>query len=336
MERRFFFQPYQRSFLNPLQTARGGWVTREGFILRVQDGGAVGYGEVAPLPAFGTESHEAARGYLQRLATDPEEAEDVDSLAALPCCAFAVSSALAALSRAPAVPRGDFAVAALLPAGRAALRAAADKAAQGYRSFKWKIGVAPVETEQAIFAALAAQLPNGARLRLDANCGLSLHALESWLRCLQGQCARVDYLEQPLPVGQEALMARCAEAAGIPIALDESLNGAQGARWLQPGAWCGPLVVKPALAGDACRLLERLRPIAAQVVLSSVFETQVGLEAALQLAERVPGLNRPIGFDTLSAFCDGLCTLRPAATIRSVERATFSPDSLWQQLLQMT
>jgi O-succinylbenzoate synthase len=126
---------------------------------------------------------------------------------------------------------------------------ASEKVLQGYETFKWKIGVEPVEAEQAIFGELATRLPEGARLRLDANGGLSVECLESWLSFLQAHRGRVDYLEQPLAVGEEAVMARCSEASGIPIALDESLHGADGLRWLEARAWPGPLVVKPALAG---------------------------------------------------------------------------------------
>ena len=331
---RFFFQSYQRSFVNPLRTARGSWATREGFIVRVEAGGlVVGYGEVAPIPEFGTETIEAARAFLQRLVEAPELAEDAGELARLPCCAFAVSRGLASLPAGPASSGRNYKVAALLPAGRAAIPVASRKAQQGYQTFKWKIGVAPVEAEQAIFSQLAAGLPAGARLRLDANCGLSVEGLESWVRFLQAHRARIEYLEQPLPVGQEAAMARCCDGTGVAIALDESLNGTDGARWLQAGAWSGPLVVKPALAGDARGLLERLRPVAAQVVLSSVFETQIGVENALQLADQLPELNRAIGFDTFGAFADSLSTLQPAAAIRFDARRSFSPETLWQQLL---
>jgi O-succinylbenzoate synthase len=246
-----------------------------------------------------------------------------------------VSSALASF-REDSAPSRDYKVAALLPAGRAALSVASEKVLQGYETFKWKIGVEPVEAEQAIFGELATRLPEGARLRLDANGGLSVECLESWLSFLQAHRGRVDYLEQPLAVGEEAVMARCSEASGIPIALDESLHGADGLRWLEARAWPGPLVVKPALAGDDRRLIERLRPVARQVVLSSVFETQVGLENALHLADQLPGLNRVIGFDTLDAFADSLCILHSTSTIRSAERGVFSPETLWQQLLHST
>lgn len=333
MGRRFSFQPYQRTFAKPLRTALGEWSVREGFIVRVEDESGVGYGEIAPIPQFGSETVAAAEAYLQRLLVDPSLAEDAVALAALPCCAFGVSAALAAE---PSMRRRNYLVAALLPAGRAALSTLAVKLSAGYESFKWKIGVEAVAAEQAIFRELVALLPIGGRLRLDANGGFSMAALESWLRVLQQFPKQVEYLEQPLPVGQEASMAQLAASSCVPIALDESLHGAGGLRWFEPDAWSGPLVVKPALMGAAGTLVERLRPVAPQVVLSSVFETAVGLENALRIADQLPDYNLAIGFDTLAAFADSLPFQKSAPIISAVERTRFSLETIWKQLPHLT
>ena len=333
MGRHFSFHPYQRTFAKPLRTARGEWAVREGFIVRVTDESGVGYGEIAPIPEFGSETVAAARAYLQRLKVDPALAEDRELLATLPCCAFGVSVALAGGS---SRSRRDYSVAALLPAGRAALAALAVKVAAGFETFKWKVGVEPVAVEQAIFRELVALLPVGGRLRLDANGGFSVAGLESWLRVLQEFPEQVEYLEQPLPVGQEVLMAKVAKSSGVSIALDESLHGAGGLRWFEPGSWSGPLVVKPALSGDCRALVEQLRPVAAQVVLSSVFETTVGLESALRIADQLPEHNRAIGFDTLDAFADSLTLLKATPVICADERSEITPETIWKQLPYLT
>jgi O-succinylbenzoate synthase len=331
MVRSFSFQMYQRAFVSPLRTAHGAWAERVGFIVRVADDSGVGYGEVAPIPAFGTETLADAAAFLRRLADAPQLAADAVALAGLPCCAFGIGSALGELAQVSA-PRRDYRVAGLLPAGSAALAAAASKARGGFDVFKWKIGVEAPELEQALFAELDGLLPAGATLRLDANEGLSVAALDLWLNYLQAYRGRIEYLEQPLPVGREVEMARCGFGSGIELALDESLHAADGARWLAPGAWDGPLVVKPALAGDCGGLLERLRPVAGQVVLSSVFETQIGVENALRLADQMPGLSRVLGFDTRRAFEDGLAYLPSAPALSAADRAAFSPESIWNQL----
>ena len=339
MGRSFSFKSYQRTFVQPLRTARGVWAVREGFIVRVvEDSGVVRYGEVAPIPEFGTETVAQARDFLERLVVSPELAADAEALAGLPCCGFGVGGGeVERLGGLEVEGRGAverfYSVAGLLPAGRAAVPVAVAKVARGYETFKWKIGVDSVSAEQAVFRELHALLPAGVRLRLDGNCGLSVEALECWLDFLQDYRERVDYIEQPLAVGKEALMARCASGSGVDVALDESLHGAAGGRWLEAGAWSGPLVLKPALMGDAGRLVELLRPVASQVVLSSVFETAVGLEGALLLADALSSLNRAIGFDTLDAFADSLGFLKPTLCISAVDRGVFSPEQLWKHLL---
>jgi O-succinylbenzoate synthase len=124
-------------------------------------------------------------------------------------------------------------------------------------------------------------------------------------------------------------MATFAAESGIPIALDESLNGVAGDRWLRD--WEGPLVVKAALMGDPNRLIARLRPRASQVVLSSVFETGVGLANTLQVADALPEINQPIGFDT-SNFGDML-NLSLTQPVLSLEgQARIPTKELWKQL----
>ena len=331
MGRRFSFQAYQRIFTKPLRTARGAWSVRQGFIVCVEDESGVGYGEIAPIPEFGSETLAAAEAFLWGLVADSELADDVAALAALPCCAFGLSSAQGQMLSNPAsIGRRNYEVAALLPAGAAGLRVLQAKLARGYETFKWKVGVDFAEVEQSLFQKMMARLPTGARLRLDANCGFSITDLESWLWVLQRYADQVEYLEQPLTVGQESLMAEYAESFGVPIALDESLNSAAGWQWLRE--WRGPLVVKPALMGDIAALVERLRPVAERVVISSVFETAVGLENTLRIADQLPDYKLAIGFDTLTAFADGLSPQKSAPIISAAERTGLTSETIWKQL----
>ena len=124
MSRRFSFRSYRRFFRQPLRTAHGLWSMREGFIVRCEVDGQVGFGEVAPLPDFGTETVEAAAEFLRGLGEDP----DLQLPADLPCCAFGLSvaaqaacSPASAVDEAAAVPTFSLRdVAALLPAGASA------------------------------------------------------------------------------------------------------------------------------------------------------------------------------------------------------------------------
>lgn len=318
---------YRRTFREPMRTAHGQWQTREGFIVRLESDGAVAFGEVAPISDFGTETVARAAEFLRQWAADP-----IILPSGLPCCHFALTSAMQQLSQPPAPPLRDYAVAGLLPAGRPALAAAQKKLAAGYTSLKWKIGVLAVEAEQEILMELLGLLPKQVSLRLDANGGMDRNCAESWLALLSEHPEQVAYLEQALPPGEEAAMADLARDWGIPIALDESLNLPGRERWLTPGAWSGPLVVKPLLMGNLTLLCEQLKPLATQLVFSSVFETGIGLAQALSLADLLPASKLAIGFDTVAAFDDDLSGCPAGPVIAAESRAQMDLEALWKQL----
>lgn len=321
MRRQISIKPYHRPFQHPLRTARGVWEMRMGWLLRVEQAGQAGYGEVAPLPEFGSESFAEAADCLRQLIQDPER----NVPATHPCCAFALSAALW-LQHSPA---RDYAVSALLPAGTAALAQSTQKSAAGYQSLKWKIGVQPLAQELALARDLLEALPATVRLRFDANASLTLAELQEWLTLLRAYPEQVDYIEQPLACGEEAAMAACMQTSGVAIALDESLNGAEGHRWLEVGAWLGPLVIKAPLMGDIGQLTQKLEPLAQQVVLSSVFETGIGMENSLQLADALPALERSLGFDTVTAFADSLNHIPAVPEVCTVARRRYAPEQIW-------
>ncbi|WP_269524447.1 o-succinylbenzoate synthase [Coraliomargarita parva] len=329
MECRISIRRYRRSFVTPLRTARGDWSFREGFIVQADDGRRCHYGEVAPLPEFGTESLAEAEAFLREIGKHPGLKVPPE----LPCCGFGLSAAIhgAVFPEACELPP----VAGLLPAGPALIEAAEAKRQSGTGVFKWKVGVLTPQEEQGLFRELLGRLSPDVRLRLDANASLSPAELDSWLSCLQDYRSRIEFFEQPLPVGMEPVMARAAAASGVPIALDESLNGLQAERWLHPGAWAGPLVIKAPLMGDILRLRERLRPVAQQVVFSSVFETAVGCANVLGLARGLSPLKYAFGFDTQNAFDDSLGFPGPVAGSAA---SVVPPDiaQIWKQLRPLT
>jgi len=318
------YQPYRRKFANPLRTAHGIWSLREGFVVRVESDAGVGYGEIAPIPEFGSETLEMARMFLDQLVQQP----DLPVPQALPCCAFGVSAAKRGWEAGRPVP--DLKIAGLLPAGSAALEVLPRRLAKGFDVFKWKIGVETPSLELAILAQLMALLPSHARLRLDANGGLSRPQMEEWLAALSQYGERIDYFEQPLPVGAEESMAEAMRTFGVNIALDESLNGQQGADWLQQ--WEGPLVIKPLLMGAIEPLLSILAPISARVVLSSVFETRIGGGNVLTMLQQLPDMKRALGFDTSKAFHDGWSLTVKDSSIRGLMPTKVSAEKLWKQL----
>jgi o-succinylbenzoate synthase len=186
-------------------------------------------------------------------------------------------------------------IAALLPTGKQALDSWQPHHDRGNRTFKWKIGVGPIDTEIQWFRELHQQLPPDAQLRLDANAGLSLDAAKRWLE--EFEIRPIEYLEQPLAVDQFAAMQTLGETYGTPIALDESIANLQSLKDCHDRGWAGIYVIKPAIVGSPRQLRDFLRSHALDVVFSSVFETEVGYAAGLKLAEQL-AYNRALGYGT--------------------------------------
>ncbi|MBD2022141.1 o-succinylbenzoate synthase, partial [Leptolyngbya sp. FACHB-36] len=148
----FQFSPYRRRFKRPLTTHHGVWSVREGVILRLASAtGAIGWGEIAPVPWFGSETVEQALAFCCQLPTDLSESEILLVPDSLPACQFGLESAWEEIqnskfkiqnSKSPALSYSR-----LLPAGEAALSAWKMLHQQGFRTLKWKIGVEPIAQE---------------------------------------------------------------------------------------------------------------------------------------------------------------------------------------------
>jgi o-succinylbenzoate synthase len=302
---------YSLPFRTPVRTAHGVWAEREGVIVRITNiDGAVGYGEAAPIPWFGTETVEEVLEVLEGLGEWVTE----EQLAAVPERLGCLRFALAGARRKTGGGAEYLPVCALLPAGRAALAAAGPKAELGFRMFKWKVGVGDIADELALLDDVIAALPDGAKLRLDANGAWDARQAVRWME--RAADRPVEFIEQPCFAAAkdgasavrktEDVLRGLAEEYPTVIALDESLVGANDVeRWIA-GGWRGVFVVKPALLGDPAPVLARLAAAQADVVFSSALETAVGVKAALRaaFAWKATGKTRALGFGVWPLFAD--------------------------------
>jgi O-succinylbenzoate synthase len=239
---------------------------------------------VAPVPWLGSETVEEAGEFLR--AFQDSSARGVTSgISRMPACRFGIDSAMAELrGETSEWPIRPMTVAALLPAGRRSLEVMKERAGAGFQTFKWKIGVESGDVEREIYRELTASAPPEARIRLDANAGLSLAEAREWLKLLDQSGA--EYLEQPLPADQFDEMVALSRSFATPIALDESVGGARQFEDAHRRKWPGLYVIKPALFGamrEGAGLLPPLRP---RLIFSSVFETSIGFEGVLRWASR--------------------------------------------------
>jgi O-succinylbenzoate synthase len=287
---------------------------REGRLLRLEHGAAVGWGEASPLPGFSTESPEAAGEALARLCgrlagsevdwADPLRLPLLDAEPLPRSVRFAAELALVNLSAAvtgmPAArlldprARDTCPVAALLAGPTDACEARAGEiAALGFRAAKLKVGSADPAGDAERVHAVAARLGAGTALRLDANRAWSLAQALRFARAVEG--IAIEYLEEPL--SDPSQLPRFAAGTGMSVALDESLVS------LSPGALAPfdglrALVLKPTLLGGLARVrrfAERADALGAEAVVSATFETGIGLYGLAALAASLPGRAVPGG-----------------------------------------
>lgn len=322
----FEFRSYRRAFQPPLLTGHGIWCDRQGIILKLTDAsGRVGFGEIAPLEWFGSESLETALRFCEA-CPNPITTSDIGAIPdQLPACQFGFESAWECLTTPPYLNAVNLPHSILLPTGVAALTAP-QLGCNGDRpsplaiapTFKWKIGVAPLEDELRIFEQLLQHLPDEAHLRLDANGSLTLADARQWLTVCR-DCPQVEFLEQPLAPAQFDALLQLASQYPTPIALDESVATVTQLEAAYQKGWRGIVVVKAAIAGSPTRLRQFCSQPGVDVVWSSVFETAIAQTfVKTRLLPAVPQCTRAIGFGINHWFTDTLHQL--------------NDEWLWQQL----
>jgi O-succinylbenzoate synthase len=310
----FEFRPYQRPFVRILSTNHGNWNIREGIILRLTDeSGKIGWGEIAPISWFGSETLEEALNFCQQLPSKISQETIFSIPPKLPACQFGFESALGMeneilftslippykgetkTSSDPKQPKSEITYSCLLPTGEAALDSWQTAWNQGYRTFKWKIGVMSFADEIPIFHKLTQALPASVKLRLDANGGLTQQTAKQWLK-VTDDLGIVEFLEQPLPPQQFEEMLELSNQHCTPIALDESVATLEQLENCYQKKWRGIFVIKAAIVGSPKRLREFCQQQEIDTVFSSVFETAIGRQAALKLASELSNPNRAVGF----------------------------------------
>ena len=295
---------YTRRFVHPLKTGHGIWKEREGILIKLESEKGTGFGEIAPIPFFQTETVDEARSFIGSLG-EIIDAENLQIPESLPCTAFALSSAIAQINQSKETKTDKvFSVAGLLPSGLASKEALVTKTASGFKIFKWKMGVHSFEKEAQIFDDLISNCNHEMRFRLDANASMDKATLEKWMQYAQKYRSQIEFFEQPMSVGEEFQMRELSAKYSIPIALDESLNGPSGKQWLDQDNWQGLFVIKPSAFGSIDILKNSFSKLGTRCILSSSFETSIGLGRCLELALSLRNNSYALGFDTQSVFAD--------------------------------
>ena len=300
------FRVYQRPLLRPLQTHHRLWQIREGIIIRLEaEDGRIGWGEIAPLPEFGSETLSAAILFCQSLE-NPLSINSIFSIPEqFPACQFAFESALEDLSiENQSIELEPKNYSYLLPTGAAVFPCLDDiLAANQTNTYKWKIGVNSLKQELNLFEKLITRLPREIKLRLDANGGLSITDSRIWLK-IADESKIIEFIEQPLPPSQWLEMLQLSQDFTTGIALDESVANLRQIEECYQQGWRGIFVIKPAITGSIQGLRNLWGKYPLDLVFSSVLETNIGRKSALRLAQEYPSKERALGFGVQQWFND--------------------------------
>lgn len=172
---------------------------------------------------------------------------------------------------------------------------------QGYTHCKIKLGIGAPSKEWEVLKGLLDDLPENFLIRLDPNRAWSLQDWTFWKPRLEDFQSLIQFIEEPFSktVHNSAIL-EVTEASPIAFALDESLSS--GLQFWTDSAWSGYWVIKPSLMGNPEIWMDQLRHLKDKIILSSAFETAIGLSALLKLAARLPantvhGLGTQVWFD---------------------------------------
>jgi len=330
----FEFKAYRRSFSEGYRTASDSMLTRSGIILRVADEeGRVGFGEVAPIESFGTETFVSAVSTCSQLEGKIEYERVITELKEHPCIRFGLESAIRWAKCENPWPKWSdpVSICGLLPDIND--RERLDKLlADGFTHIKTKIGKAPFKVERRFLEEIFDRSDGCVKLRLDANGGLDLRAARKWLESVSE--LPVEFIEQPMAKGEEATMFQLAMDYPVPIALDESAVSMDDLKRWKDQHWTGLFVIKPSLSGSGRELKEEIGAWDPRsLVFSSSLETMIGSAHALILALEVSRGTRALGFGVDSLFVDdgfslGLGSLLDESELPGQEDF----ESLWKRI----
>jgi len=303
-------------FHRPFATSTGMWLAREAWIIRLVDAdGRVGVGEAVLEPQDGATASTVLDHLVGDLASwrpadglpEPHELEIHGSpgralRAAIDAARFDLGllrlpGAVVGSSGQVADPADEDGLdgvgvnATLASMGpEASAEAARQAASAGFATLKLKAGA---ERETAVLVdrvrAIRAAVGPDVRLRLDVNGAWDLETATDRLDAV----ARfgLEYVEQPLAGDDPAELAELRRRVRVPLAADETVTSLRAARLLLDADAVDVLVVKPVRVGGimvAADIADLAADRGVPVVISTLFETGVGIAAGLAVAAALP------------------------------------------------
>ena len=286
-------QSFRLRLRAPLATALGPLAFREGVLLSLRNAdGCIGYGEATPLPAFGTESLDAARRSLEVSSALLEGAAIDSALHDLVAqdAGQSLASWLAAKQGGSARPTVKVSSLLVSQSPRALTLEARHAVEIGFRTLKLKVGAGPMSSDLERVAAVRSAVGSAPRIRVDANGAWSPDQARGRLEALAS--LDLEFVEQPVAAGDVAGLARVRRDASVPVAADESACSESELRSVLDAEAADLVILKPSAVGGISRAraaVELARAAGVGVVPTSFLDGAVAVLGALHLASSLPG-----------------------------------------------
>ncbi|NKB24276.1 MAG: o-succinylbenzoate synthase [Kiritimatiellae bacterium] len=310
---------YTLPLINPLSLKGLSIHFRSGFLIKcIAESGGVGWGDIAPIPQFSSETWETIKEQVPEFTQNmigvtidkttvslERLLEPLSTMTLYPSVRFGLETAmcnLAAEEWATSVSSilstriNDFVfINALLTGGMDTICESAEQAKHnGYKTLKVKVGQGALVDDIECINKVCDIANKDMTIRLDANQAWTLDEALTFSRTIQSD--KVEYIEEPLKASED-LAVFMAESS-LPVALDESLiNRSNIEDWQGIKA----VIIKPTLLGgilQALNLSNKARSLGIRSVISSTFESGVGICALVQLAAAIGDRVTSAGLDT--------------------------------------
>ena len=298
---------------------------REGFLIKLCDeNGHIGWGETAPLAGVSLEMPDIIREQLKTVRSQlnnqliPANIGQKTSkfstwlkdMALAPSVHFGIETAVLSLKAANLKKslanvidenyQTSIPINGLLAGSREAiLKEAQQLLTEGYKTFKLKVGNAPIAEDIATCNALTQVIADRAILRLDANKSWSLEQAFEFCNAIDFKV--IEYIEEPLKDFSEA--GEFYSETLIPVAIDESLKK-YSLKEVKSFDGVEIVILKPTLIGGfekITHMVEEARAYGLQTILTSTFESGIGLRALANLAASY-SKHTTVGLDTAKWF----------------------------------
>ena len=309
-----------RRFRRPARAVRSGILLRLVGIHEFES-----WGEISPLPGRSTESlNEASKVVLSviddlvgsRLPASWAELKEMSTTEGMPSsCRFGIEQAVSCLSASAAgVPlsmwinpeaRHHVRVNALL-AGSVdeVVHQATQRVREGFDVFKLKVGGFDIEREQSKVRKVRELLGSDPELRLDANRSWDFETTVRFLKGIEDQ--QIAYVEEPLLNSSE--LRELSGETTIPLAVDESVEEMmQSPCDTHDWSYLAAAVLKPTLCRGMLGTMawaEHFLQAKVEPVVTSAFETAIGLSGITAMAAAIGGSGWAAGLDTLRYLSD--------------------------------